>query len=119
MALAAPVGAATGHAAARPLSRPTRRRSTQVTLLVSRSQAARYIGTRIPEVIDTQGLRRPWLAEQMGYDLSGLSLVLAGKRPITPRFVTAACTVLRLPPSVLFIERDHPGGSVTQAGRSD
>ena len=122
MALTA-TGEATGEVA---LPRSARRRSAPPTFLVTRSQAARYVTTRIPEVIAWHGLRRPWLAEQMGYDLSGLSLVLSGKRPITPRFVTAACTVLRLPPSILFVERDdarprlrHAGGSEPQAGVAD
>jgi hypothetical protein len=89
------------------LRRPRRRALPGPKLVVSRAQADRYIGSHIDAVLQFQGLRRPWLAEQMGYDQSALSLVLNGKRRITPSFVISACWALRVPPSVLFIERDR------------
>jgi hypothetical protein len=84
--------------------KPLRRRRRQ-PYTVTREQADRYVGTRIPEVLEYQGLRRPWFARQMGYDDSAISLVLNGRRRITPEFAARAVMVLRLPPSILFIER--------------
>jgi hypothetical protein len=87
----------------------TRRRRRQPTVVITRRQADRFVGTRIPEVLEHQGLRRPWFAAQMGYDESAVSLVLNGRRRITPEFARRAVAVLRLPASILFVEGDREG----------
>jgi transcriptional regulator with XRE-family HTH domain len=67
----------------------------------------RYIGTRLPAIIEATGIRVEWLARQSGLHRSTIIKVIHGKRAITPAIVEAVCGALRLPPACVFIDREE------------
>lgn len=75
--------------------------------VVTSQDAAQFDVDNLRDIIEYQGVRRPWLAKQMGYHDSWLSLILSGRRRPTPAFIARACSVLHLPPHILFSYRPH------------
>ena len=61
-----------------------------------------YVGSRIAEIIDYQGLRPVWVAEQMGYHRTYFNRVLRGEKPISDEFVRRAVAFFHLPADMLF-----------------
>jgi hypothetical protein len=111
------------EAAPEPVKTPvTRRRHKPLRAVVTRRQADRYTGTTILSIIEWRGLRRQVVAAKMGYDDSALSLVLNGRRRITPTFVERAVAVFDLPPNILFLtagEGVAAGGGRRTSGDDD
>lgn len=58
--------------------------------------------TTVERVLEQQGRKLTWLAEKAGVSISYASLMIAGKRPLTPEFRTAAAEALGVPEDVLF-----------------
>lgn len=72
--------------------------------------APRYSHERLSALIDAQGLRLDWFAEQLGlhmrgeaFDPSYVSKLRAGAKPITPEIATAAARILRVPVDLLTV----------------
>lgn len=62
-----------------------------------------YTGTHIQAVLERMEREQSWLARHMGVSPSLVSMVLAGRKPISRNFVVRACRVLGLPEAALFI----------------
>ena len=58
--------------------------------------------TTVERVLDEQGRRLIWLARKAKVSASYASLMLAGKRPLTPEFKAAAAEALGVPEDLLF-----------------
>jgi transcriptional regulator with XRE-family HTH domain len=61
-----------------------------------------YTGTHIPALLERMGWTHAELAGRMGYSRPSITLVLSGRRGISPQFVAAACGAFGLPAASLF-----------------
>jgi len=57
---------------------------------------------RVAEIIDFRGLRKDWVAEQLGISPSYLTRLLAGERRWTPDLQKRIASILGLPAAFLF-----------------
>ena len=64
----------------------------------------RFDGSKLSEVLDTQGRSVRWLAAQIGYHESTLSRMINGSQPFTRKAAEAVAPVLGIP--VSFLEAD-------------
>lgn len=78
-----------------------------------KSTKSRYTGTKLFEILEAQGRRQDWLAEQIGCSQSLVSKIKYGQRPIPTWFAERAAAVMGLPESVLFF-----GPEVTDESKS-
>lgn len=62
----------------------------------------RYSGMNIRAVLDTQGRRQDWLAEQVGISDALLSMAINGKRTLGADVAKRIATVLGVPFFVIF-----------------
>ena len=67
-------------------------------------RSRRYRGTRLFEVLEAQGRRQSWFAQQVGCSKSLLSLIKAGKRTIPEWLPPRASAILGIPEDVLFFD---------------
>lgn len=62
----------------------------------------RYSGTNIRAVLDAQGRRQDWLADQVGISDALLSMAINGKRTLGAGVAKRIATVLGVPFFVIF-----------------
>lgn len=60
-----------------------------------------YSASRIRELMNTQGRRQDWLAQQTGYTVESVSRFLGGTQPISEEFAVRAAKSLGVPPHFL------------------
>lgn len=61
-----------------------------------------YTATNLRGLIDAQGLRHCWVADQAGISAPLLSLILSGHRRASERHVQVLSTILKVPVFVAF-----------------
>jgi len=58
--------------------------------------------TTVERVLEEQGRQLQWLARRAHVSVSYASLMISGKRPMTPEFRAAAAEALGVPEDILF-----------------
>lgn len=66
----------------------------------------RYSGQKLKKILEFQGRRMDWFAEQLGIDASYVSHLKSGAMPITDPIAQRAARVLDVP--VEFLLADEP-----------
>lgn len=67
-----------------------------------------YDGQRLKAIMDAQGRRQTWLAEQVGVSVGMINHILHGRKPLTATMATKIAKALGVPP--LFLNGDiHDG----------
>lgn len=63
-----------------------------------------YDPTKLRRVLEVQGRKIEWLAEQMEYDRAHISKVLSGTVPMVEKFAVSAAKALGIPVEWLLAE---------------
>lgn len=63
-------------------------------------------GDRLNGIIEARGLKKRWVAEQMGISPSYLSRLLSGERAWTPELRSSIADTLEVPEETLFLACD-------------
>lgn len=56
-----------------------------------------YDGQRLADIMEAQGRRQTWLAQQVGVSVSMINHILKGRKPLTPIMASRIAIALGLP----------------------